>query len=42
MKEEPQEVFLTIQVNDQESIKVPLDLTVHESLQTFTSQWLQD
>ena len=32
MEEYPQEVFLTIQVNDKESIKVPLDLTVHDSL----------
>ena len=29
-------------MNEQESVQVPLDLSEHETLQTFTSQWLQD
>ena len=33
---------LTIWINESESIRVPLDLTEHESLATFTSQWLED
>lgn len=39
---EDSDLGLTIQVNETESVRVPLDLSDHENLSTFTSAWLQE